>query len=249
MASSSSSSLSPSEAKEQLKAKDNSSKLWAVVIFSRSEGAYKEDPDAANVKKKVREWSGGVRVCHVSSAFNISSVSRMARASVKSFMVFTAREMTRRVLRDRLTVIVHDGQHCFVANEGDGLCACVVAGELYPQRYALLLATKCAEAVRGSMEASAWLDAQKDAKLECAQLAQLIAQFADVDKLSRVAAIRRQVDTVHEQAVLNLTEVLARGERLDALVKQADELDSTTKTLYKDTKKLKKCGMASCAIS
>jgi len=80
------------------------------------------------------------------------------------------------------------------------------------------------------------------------EISELLKQFEDVYALNKVAQVQSQVEKVKLVAVQNLEAILQRGENVDQLIQQADELSTSTRVFYKSSKKLQKCGWASCEI-
>ena len=131
-----------------------------------------------------------------------------------------------------------------------GLSAVVVTGKLYPQRFATVLAMQALQLFEQQHPSATkgWQHGQKDQELALSALDGLLKQFEDVESINKVAHIQKQVEDVSEIALTNLNSILFRGERLDHMLKQAEDISATGYLLEKESRKLQRCGWASCAV-
>ena len=223
--------------------------LWGAIIFWRSPGSF----EATTSQEKFNEKLGNVTVIHLSSAFQFTGMPTLGRGTAKEMLVFIAREVARRTDYGRTRVVSQEGHLCVCSIDETGLCAAVLCAEQYPQAAALNVAGRvmrtfkeeCGVLVEQHHRAR-WNTESKDCKLPCKGILPIIKQMEN--PATRAKVLAQQVDEIREICVENVSDLLQRGEQIDTMINRADALSTTTRIFYKDTKKLNKCGWASCEI-
>ena len=133
-----------------------------------------------------------------------------------------------------------------------GLAATVLCAENYPEAAALNLMARVMRLFKEesgpllSTQQPKWTAESRDTKIECRGLLPLLKAMEN--PATRAAELNKRVDEIRGVVVENVSDLLERGEHIDAMVERADGLSTSTRVFYKETKKLKKCGWASCQV-
>ena len=69
----------------------------------------------------------------------------------------------------------------------------------------------------------------------------LLAQYQKPHEVDKITVVQAEVDEVKDIALRNLDALLARGESIDTLVAETEELSITTKTFARTAKDQNAC--------
>jgi synaptobrevin family protein YKT6 len=81
----------------------------------------------------------------------------------------------------------------------------------------------------------------KDYYIENIKLNEYIKKYQDYESYSKLHAVKKQLEDIHELMIHNIDLVLKRGESLEILIEKSNDLSKNSKKFYKHAKKINKC--------
>ena len=135
--------------------------------------------------------------------------------------------------------VQHEDYFCHAHND-DGLVGVAFADAPYPARAAFGVVGKALDDFRAAAGAS-WRDAAADTGVGDATCDAAVAKYQDPAAADRLTAIQRDLDETKVVLHKTIESVLARGEKLDALVDKSADLSLASQMFYKQARKTNSC--------
>jgi len=177
------------------------------------------------------------RVFIVSETFELSGFNIFTRGTAKEFLRFFSRESLSRLPPGAIQSITERSYqfHCVVTED---LSAVLVTDTEYPVRTAHILIRDALDSFRLNY-IDQLSNITHDVDLEFPYLTDLLRkQPTAIDK---ILGVQQDIDVTKIILVDSMEKLLQRGEKLDHLVNQSNDLSETSKRFLKQAKKTNSC--------
>lgn len=193
-------------------------KLYAISIFFKA-------PAEAKVLK---------------SHYDLQSFSFFQRGSVQEFIQFASKTITERTSPCTRQSVKQDVYMCHVYVRSDNLAAVLIADHEYPGRVAHTLLTKIMDDFSAKVSSDQWPNGTEQS-ISFTQLPAYLAKYQDPREADPLTKMQNDLDETKIILRNTIEQVLIRGEKLDDLVSQSEELSAQSKAFYKTAKKTNSC--------
>lgn len=190
----------------------------------------------------------GEKPVQVAEANDLSQFGFFSRGTVKEFMRFASRSLAGRVPANGHESLKYEPEgmdmrfHAHGRANASGLAAVVLTSDTYTPRIAVeMLGRVLAQVVERLGDKA---HPTEDQTLECG-LAKFVTDYQTPEKVDSIAKIESDLDETREILVQGVESLLERGERLEDLAAQSDDLSFHSKAFMKSGQDLNKC---SCTI-
>lgn len=158
----------------------------------------------------------------VAQSNNLSKFSFLVRRSIKEMLTLTCVEISKGTQTPEFQIIQHKFDKTtytfFIKIYNDIVNIACVDCE-YPPHVAIRLLSK----------------------MQAVPLDSLIKEYSDYKKVDYMCAVNDELDETKQVLTRTLEDVLGRGEKLDNLVRNAEDLSAQTKTLFEMSKSKNRC--------
>ncbi|CAO1405359.1 unnamed protein product [Diamesa serratosioi] len=193
-------------------------KLYAISVF------YKSTNDARLLK----------------SNYDLSSFSFFQRGSVQEFVGFASKTIVERTQQASRQSVKQDVYMCHVYVRSDNLAAVLIADHEYPGRVAHTLVTKILDDFSAKVTPDQWPNGCEQ-NINFTQLPAYLTKYQDPREADPLTKMQGDLDETKIILRNTIEQVLVRGEKLDDLVLQSEELSMQSKAFYKTAKKTNSC--------
>ncbi|CAO1390342.1 unnamed protein product [Diamesa hyperborea] len=193
-------------------------KLYAISVF------YKSTNDARLLK----------------SNYDLSSFSFFQRGSVQEFVGFASKTIVERTQQASRQSVKQDVYMCHVYVRSDNLAAVLIADHEYPGRVAHTLVTKILDDFSAKVTPDQWPNGNEQ-NINFTQLPAYLTKYQDPREADPLTKMQGDLDETKIILRNTIEQVLVRGEKLDDLVLQSEELSMQSKAFYKTAKKTNSC--------
>ncbi|KAG5679671.1 hypothetical protein PVAND_009225 [Polypedilum vanderplanki] len=193
-------------------------KIYAISIFYKS----------ANEAKILK------------SHYDLQSFSFFQRGSVQEFIQFASKTIVERTSPCTRQSVKQDVYMCHVYVRSDNLAAVLIADHEYPGRVAHTLLTKIMDDFAAKVSSPEWPNGTEQT-INFTQLPAYIAKYQDPREADPLTKMQNDLDETKIILKNTIEQVLIRGEKLDDLVSQSEELSAQSKAFYKTAKKTNSC--------
>lgn len=172
-----------------------------------------------------------------SSAIDVSSFGFFQRTSAREFIIFLARTVAKRVALGAKTQITENGHVVYAYATLDGLIAIGVSDIEYNNRVAFTLLTELVpqfqQTFRGKFES---LEGKADDFLPWPYLETTLARYQNPEEVDKILRIKRDVEDTKTIMYNAIDQIIERGQKIDDLVAQSEDLGMASKTFYSQAK-------------
>ncbi|KAG8343943.1 putative Synaptobrevin [Trypanosoma vivax] len=172
-----------------------------------------------------------------SQAIDVSSFGFFQRNSVKEFIVFLTRTVSKRVARGSKTQITENGNVVFACSTLDGLVAIAISDIEYNSCVALRLLAdilpQFETTFRGKYDA---VSGKVDNFLEWPYLSEMLDKYQKPEEQDKVLKIKRDIEDTKIIMYNAIDQIIERGQKIDDLVSQSEDLGAASKSFYKQAK-------------
>lgn len=186
----------------------------------------------------TRESSPAIQLA---SEFNLSDFSFFTRSSVKEVACFVSREVVTRSAPGSLLSVEHKDFLCHVRVCMNGLAAAVLADQEYPARVAFGLIQEALDLFNKNYNETQWGKFTSDTALPVNGLDTLLAKFQKPEEADKILKIQKELDETANILRKNIEDLLSRGEKLETLAAQSEDLSYQSKAFVKQAEKLNSC--------
>lgn len=175
---------------------------------------------------------------------DLSSFSFFQRTSVSQFMTFFAQTIAERTKADQRQSIEEGEYVGHVYVRAEGVAGVLITDKAYPIRPAFTLLNKICEDFLSQYPVAqiASMKPQNgqngDANTLFPELATYLAKYQNPHEADALMKVQQELDETKIILQQSIENVLERGEKLDSLVDKSEALTSSSKTFYKQAKKL-----------
>jgi len=193
-------------------------KIYAISIF------YKSANDAKLLK----------------SHYDLQSFSFFQRGSVQEFCQFASKTIVERTTVTSRQSVKQDVYMCHVYVRADNIAAVLIADHEYPGRVAHTLLTKILDEFASKVSSDQWPNGTEQT-VSFTQLPAYLSKYQDPREADPLTKMQEDLDETKIILRNTIEQVLVRGEKLDDLVSQSEELSVQSKAFYKTAKKTNSC--------
>jgi len=193
-------------------------KIYAISVF------YKSANDAKLLK----------------SHYDLQSFSFFQRGSVQEFCQFASKTIVERTTVATRQSVKQDVYMCHVYVRSDNLSAVLIADHEYPGRVAHTLLTKILDEFASKVSSDQWPNGTEQ-NISFTQLPAYVSKYQDPREADPLTKMQEDLDETKIILRNTIEQVLVRGEKLDDLVSQSEELSVQSKAFYKTAKKTNSC--------
>mmetsp|Transcript_7325 Transcript_7325/g.13694 ORF Transcript_7325/g.13694 Transcript_7325/m.13694 type:complete len:223 (+) Transcript_7325:55-723(+) len=216
-------------------------KLVCIAIYRQDGNIREEIKDTKNIVKETAE-DKEVRALMICQVNDMSSFSYFTRSKAREFIFFGCRQTCERTpLAERLSV--GSGYKDYIAHSMvryDGLAGVVVTDEEYPKDMAYQLLYLVIRDVDTKLQGK-WRKVSKESKVSPPFMETYLKEYQDPQKMDKKGQIQEKIGALRYQLKGNLHELLRRGEDLDDIVGNTEDLSETAKAFYAQSKKHNQC--------
>ena len=209
-------------------------KILAVVVYRVDSDSESKQPQAAPV-----------RLAHT---YDLSNFSFFQRGIVAESLMFGTRTVAQRTSAGvRQSVNIKqpsdaDNYVCHVYHQASNhLVVCMVCDPEYPERTAHALLIRTLAEFEKSSATEPWQTIRQDRDHQPLWLAQNLQGWQDPTNVDKLAKIQKNLDEITDIMHKNIQEVMNRGESLDSLLLQSEDLSNSSRLFYKRAKDHNRC--------
>ncbi|KAG5491087.1 hypothetical protein JIQ42_00978 [Leishmania sp. Namibia] len=171
------------------------------------------------------------------SAVDVSSFGFFQRSSAREFIVFLSRTVAKRVALGAKTQITEKGNVVYAYATLDGLVAIAVSDIEYNARVAFTLLTELVpqfqQTFRGKYES---VGGKADEFLHWPLLTETLEKYQKPEEVDRILRIKRDIEDTKVIMYNAIDQIIERGQKIDDLVAQSEDLGMASKTFYTQAK-------------
>jgi len=186
---------------------------------------------------------GGAVLLAITS--DLSHWSLLKRRTIAENLLFMTRTVVERVSKGhRASVALADQPYmCHVHVQPDGLTATVLTAQDYNARVAFQLLGKTLKDFGTSANGAdqKWQGAAKDNDYEPQTMKADLVQYAKPETTDTLMKTQQKLDEIKDVLATNLDLLLAKGEKLEELAAQSEQLSEMSKQFYKGARKTHGC--------
>lgn len=184
----------------------------------------------------------------VAKAVELSSFGYFQRGSAEEIMNFVARSVAKKT-RAAPQSVEHLDYVAYAATapaEGGALlCAAVLSDKEYPPRVAQHVVALALRAFldesKSDSGATDWRTVAADSPRFDAQFSALLAKAQTPEAVDDIEHIRKDLDATQETLHKTIKDLLVRGEKLDDLADQSDDLGMFSREFLKKSESMNQC--------
>ena len=177
----------------------------------------------------------------LSFASDLSSFGFFQRSSVKEFLVFTTRTVSRKTSVGQRQTVQQDEYFCHAYNR-DGLVGIAFADREYPVRAGFSVVNKVLDDFESRHGGDRWRGARSDTFTEeDPELQGALQRYQDPLQADKLTKIQQDLDETKIILHKTIESVLDRGEKLDNLVDKSNDLSIASQMFYKQARKTNSC--------
>ncbi|XP_075517702.1 VAMP-like protein YKT61 isoform X2 [Primulina tabacum] len=175
----------------------------------------------------------------LANASDLSSFGFFQRPSVREFIVFVGRTVSKRTPPGQRQSVKHE-EYMVHSYNRNGLVALGFTDDHYPVRSAFSLLDQVLDEYLKNFSES-WKTMQSDSTQPWPYLNEAITKFQDPAEADKLLRIQRELDETKIILHKTIDSVLQRGEKLDTLVEKSSDLSAASQMFYKQAKKTNQC--------
>jgi synaptobrevin family protein YKT6 len=182
---------------------------------------------------------------------NLYKFSFFTRRYVREFIIFTSREITKRIT-NRPTCTSHTikdtdiNVNFYSFKSPNGYSIVLLTIHDYNQRIAFELLDKinnllCEQFNNEIIK----INNNTDVNVHIDTINNLFTKYQNPNEVDKILIVKDKLDDVKELMIQNIDKLLIRGEKIEDLIEQSNDLSNISKGFSRETKKLNRC----CIIS
>lgn len=173
-----------------------------------------------------------------SSAIDVSSVGYFQRGAAKEFIYFLSRTVAKRVSGGTKAQIIQNGNAIFAQSTVDGLAFIAVTDIEYNWRVAFTLLGDLIpifqQTFRGKYDNVT--EATQDNFLPWPYLDETLVKYQNPEEEDKLLRLKKDIDETKIIMYTAIEDLLERGQKIDDLVTQSEDLSYASKTFYSQAK-------------
>lgn len=173
-----------------------------------------------------------------SSAIDVSSLGYFQRNAAKEFILLLSRAVSRKVSPGTKSQIIENGNAIFAQASLDGLVFIAVADIEYNWRVAFTLLSELIplfqQTFRGKYDNIT--SSTDDNFLPWSHLSEALVKYQNPAEEDKLLRLKKDIDETKILMHSAIDDLLERGQKLDDLVEQSEDLSYASKTFYRQAK-------------
>ncbi|KAK4415041.1 VAMP-like protein YKT61 [Sesamum alatum] len=175
----------------------------------------------------------------LANASDLSSFGFFQRGSVREFLVFVSRTVSKRTPPGQRQSVQHAEYKVHSYNR-NGVCALGFMDDHYPVRSAFSLLNQVLDEYQKNFGDS-WKTVQADNAEQWPYLDEALTRFQDPAEADKLLKVQRELDETKIIIHKTIDSVLERGVKLDSLVEKSSDLSAASQMFYKQAKRTNQC--------
>eukprot|EP01101_Sappina_pedata_P012125 TRINITY_DN8271_c0_g1_i1.p1 TRINITY_DN8271_c0_g1~~TRINITY_DN8271_c0_g1_i1.p1 ORF type:complete len:201 (+),score=98.96 TRINITY_DN8271_c0_g1_i1:92-694(+) len=187
------------------------------------------------------KWVANGLPIQLTSAYDLSPFGFFQRGSVKEVALFVSREVVQRSKPGDRHSVLHKEHFCHVMIRGENLACAVLSDEDYPQRVIFSLINTAFDEFDKAVPESQWINLTTDASFNVASLEPLLLKFQNPEEADKIMKIQKDLDETKDILIKSIDQLLDRGEKLENLAKQSQDLSFQSKIFLDRSTEMNSC--------
>ena len=157
---------------------------------------------------------------------------------------FSARQISQRAEKNKRMCVTLQEPAQFkghVLLESNGLVAVAITTKSYPDRVATVYLSKVLQAFNDNYKGPQLTTIQNDLQFAYPAVSEIFKSYVDPKKGDKLTQIQMDLDETQEVLVKAMDDLLVRGEKLETLVEQSEDLSATSKAFMRQADSLNGC--------
>ncbi|CAA9987376.1 prenylated protein, putative [Plasmodium knowlesi strain H] len=173
------------------------------------------------------------------SATDLNAYSFIKKKAFKEAAFFVARTVPSRIEYNTKEIITHESNTVFAFKFSDNICPLVIATDDYPERVAFYMINEIYMDFIRTIPKDVWSEVKQDNKIDF-NLNSYLSKYKDPLTCDAIAHTNMKISENIEKVRTTMDALIRNRENLDVLVDKSKDLSTTTKQLFKQSKKLKR---------
>ncbi|SOV13993.1 SNARE protein [Plasmodium sp. DRC-Itaito] len=178
-------------------------------------------------------------VIFLCNATDLNSYSFIKKKAFKEAAFFVARTIPSRIEYNTKEIITHENNTVFAFKYEDNICPIVIATDDYPERVAFYMINEIYRDFVSTISKEEWSSVKEDNKIPF-NLYTYLTKYKDPLNCDAITQTNIKINENIEKVRVTMDALIRNRDNLDVLVDKSKDLSSTTKQLFKQSKKLKK---------
>ena len=178
---------------------------------------------------------------YLSSAYDMSSFGFFQKSAAKEFMRFFGRTILSRTTPGKRQSTAHDDYMVHTYLRSSGLGVVLISDAEYPSRVAFSLASQLMERFLEQFAQETWSHVKADCELPFEYIKRAIVDFQDPAEADKITKIQKDLDETIDIVHKTIDSVLDRGDKINNLVKQSEDLSAQSKLFFETAASQNRC--------
>ncbi|CRG99316.1 SNARE protein, putative [Plasmodium relictum] len=178
-------------------------------------------------------------VIFLCNATDLNSYSFIKKKAFKEGAFFVARTIPSRIEYNTKEIITHENTTVFAFKYFDNICPVVITSDNYPERIAFYMINEIYRDFINNIPKSEWIEIKQDNKISF-NLNTYLEKYKDPLSCDAITQTNIKINENIEKVRISMDSLIKNRDNLDVLVDKSKDLSTSTKHLFKQSKKLKK---------
>ena len=190
-------------------------------------------------------YKGADKPVMLKTAFELSFINFATRHMAKGPLKFAARTCASKIKKNEtIKVELNDVDNaCLYAHvNNDGLCSVIIADLEYPESAAKKVLLEIQKGFLNLYSIDLIKQYETDQEMKYPELDLMIKKYQDPKQADKLIKIESELNEIQGMLTKTMEDLLDRGEKLDDLMKQSDDISNMAYNFYSKSKETnKKC--------
>ena len=190
-------------------------------------------------------YKGPSKPVMLKTAFELGFINFVKRQMAQGPLKFAARTCASKINRNETVKVelTEVENACLYAHvNGDGICSIIITDMEYPESAAKRVLLEMQKGFLNLYSVDLIKQYDTDQDMKYPQLDEMIKKYQDPKQADKLIKIESELNEIQGMLTKTMEDLLDRGEKLDDLMKQSDDISSTAYNFYSKTKDAnKKC--------
>jgi len=172
---------------------------------------------------------------------DVSSFSRFIRTNVAEFMTFFSKTVAERTKPGQRSDVEEQSYTFHAYARSEGICGIIISDHEYPAMVAHQLLSKVVDEFLTQHPVASFRNEKADNKFNFPELKDYIVKYQNPENADSIMKIQKELDETKVVLHKTIESVLERGEKIDTLLAQSNDLGAKSSAFYKQAKKQNSC--------
>ncbi|ELP94413.1 snare protein ykt6, putative [Entamoeba invadens IP1] len=175
---------------------------------------------------------------------DFSQMGFFERMNAEGPMKFSCRQIAQRALTNkRMCITLQEPSTVkgHVYSQPDGLSVVAITTKSYPDRVATVVLSRIMQAFRQVYQGPSFPTITRDLTFKYPAVTAVFQQYIDPKKGDKLTKIQTDLDETQDILVKAMDDLLERGEKLDNLIEQSNDLSTTSKAFMRQAESMNSC--------